>query len=204
MILDDANIIDRDGDGIRELPTGEKLEMIWDMYAHDLYTPMSEMIVATVAEVGIKLILNEAHQTLYRKNYDAGTYEMSTHDFTDYNEPLLAIEKWIPTKPGSPHFHKDAFQKGGFSPEYDEFSKLLRTASTSSIEKGIELGKKAGKIMAENVFMIHVGVRKRPFINSNRLGNMVLESTRVQEYGNFDPPFRYMQVYEKYSPKRPN
>ena len=41
--------------------------------------------------------------------------------------------------------------------------------------------------MAENVFMIHVGVRKRPFINQNRLGNMVLESTRVQEYGNFDP-----------------
>ena len=65
-ILDDAHIVDRDGDGIRELPTGEKLEMIWDMYAHDLYTPMSEMIVATVAEVGIKLILNEAHQTLYR------------------------------------------------------------------------------------------------------------------------------------------
>ena len=203
-ILDDAHIVDRDGDGIRELPTGEKLEMIWDMYAHDLYTPMSEMIVATVGEVGIKLILNEAHQTLYRKNYDAGNYEMSTHDFTDYNEPLLAIEKWIPTKPGSPNFHKDAYQKGPFSPEYDEFCKLLRKASTSSIKEGIELGKIAGKIMAENVFMIHVGVRKRPFINSNRLGNMVLESTRVQEYGNFDPPFRYMQVYEKYPPKRPN
>jgi ABC-type oligopeptide transport system substrate-binding subunit len=165
---------------------------------------MSEMIVATVGEVGIKLILNEAHQTLFRKNYDAGNYEMSTHDFTDYNEPLLAIEKWVPTKPGSPNFHKDAYQKGPFSPEYDEFCKLLRKASTSSIEEGIELGKIAGKIMAENVFMIHVGVRKRPFINSNRLGNMVLESTRVQEYGNFDPPFRYMQVYEKYPPKRPN
>jgi len=28
------------------------------MYAHDLYTPMSEMIVASTSEVGIKLILN--------------------------------------------------------------------------------------------------------------------------------------------------
>jgi len=202
-ILDDANIVDRNGDGIRELPTGEKLEMIWDMYAHDLYTPMSEMIVATVAEVGIKLILNEAHQTLHRKNYDAGNFEMSTSDFTDYNEPLLAVERWIPTKPGAPYFHKDAFEKGGFSQEYDEFVKLLTRASTASIEEGIKLGKKAGRIMAENVFMIHVGVRKRPFINSNRLGNMVLESTRVQEYGNFDPPFRYMQVFEKYPPTRP-
>ena len=203
-ILDDANIVDRDGDGVRELPTGEKLEVIWDMYKHDLYTPMSEMIVASVSEVGIKLILNEAHQTLYRKNYDAGNYEMSTHDFTDYNEPLLAIEKWIPTKAGSPHFHKDAYEKGGFSPEYEEFSRLLKTAATASIEEGIKLGQRAGKLMAENVFMIHVGVRKRPFINQNRLGNMVLESTRVQEYGNFDPPFRYMQVYAKYKASRPN
>ena len=120
----------------------EKLEMIWDMYAHDLYTPMSEMIVASASEVGIKLILNEAHQTLYRKNYDAGNYEMSTHDFTDYNEPLLAIEKWIPTKSGSPHFHKDAYEKGSFSPEYKEFSKLLKTAATASIEEGIKLGQR--------------------------------------------------------------
>ena len=73
----------------------------------------------------------------------------------------------------------------------------------ASIDEGIELGKEANRIMAENVFMIHVGVRKRPFINSNRLGNMVLESTRVQEYGNFDPPFRYMQVYAKYPADRP-
>ena len=202
-ILDDADIVDRDGDGVRELPTGEKLELIWDMYAHDLYTPMSELIVGTVAEVGIKLILNEKHQTLHRKNYDAGTFELSTSDFTDYNEPLLAVDRWIPTKPGVPNFHTKAHENGGFSPEYDEFVQLLRTASTASIEEGIELGKQAGKIMADNVFMIHVGVRKRPFINSNRLGNMVLESTRVQEYGNFDPPFRYIQVYEKYPPNRP-
>jgi len=96
-----------------------------------------------------------------------------------------------------------AYEKGGFSSEYDEFTRLLKQANTTSIEEGIALGRQAGKIMAENVFMIHVGVRKRPFINSNRLGNMVLESTRVQEYGNFDPPFRYMQVYEKYPPTRP-
>jgi hypothetical protein len=32
---------------------------------------------------------------------------------------------------------------------------------------------------------------------------MVLKSTRVQEYGNFDPPFRYMQVYAKHPAQRP-
>ena len=203
QILDDANIIDRDNDGIRELPSGEKLELIWDMYAHDLYTPMSEMIVETVKDIGVNLILNEKHQTLHNKNFTSGNFELSTHDFESYNEPLLMIDKWIPTKPGSPNFHVKAYENGGFSKEYNEFTRLLKQANTTSIEEGIALGREAGKIMAENVFMIHVGVRKRPFINSNRLGNMVLESTRVQEYGNFDPPFRYMQVYEKYPPTRP-
>jgi peptide/nickel transport system substrate-binding protein len=203
QILDDANIIDRDNDGIRELPSGEKLELIWDMYAHDLYTPMSEMIVETVKGIGVNLILNEKHQTLHNKNFTSGNFELSTHDFESYNEPLLMIDKWIPTKPGSPNFHVKAYENGGFSKEYNEFTRLLKQANTTSIEEGIALGREAGKIMAENVFMIHVGVRKRPFINSNRLGNMVLESTRVQEYGNFDPPFRYMQVYEKYPPTRP-
>ena len=202
-ILDDANIIDRDNDGIRELPSGEKLELIWDMYAHDLYTPMSEMIVETVRGIGVNLILNEKHQTLHNKNFTSGNFELSTHDFESYNEPLLMIDKWIPTKPGSPNFHVKAYENGGFSKEYNEFTQLLKKANTTSIEEGIALGREAGKIMAENVFMIHVGVRKRPFINANRLGNMVLESTRVQEYGNFDPPFRYMQVYEKYPPNRP-
>ena len=202
-ILDDANIIDRDNDGIRELPSGEKLELIWDMYAHDLYTPMSEMIVETVKGIGVNLILNEKHQTLHNKNFTSGNFELSTHDFESYNEPLLMIDKWIPTKPGSPNFHVKAYENGGFSKAYNEFTRLLKQANTTSIEEGIALGREAGKIMAENVFMIHVGVRKRPFINSNRLGNMVLESTRVQEYGNFDPPFRYMQVYEKYPPNRP-
>ena len=66
----------------------------------------------------------------------------------------FAIEKWILTKLGSPHFHKDAYEKVSFSPEYEEFSKLLKTAATASIEEGIKLGQRAGKIMAENVFMI--------------------------------------------------
>lgn len=202
-ILDDAGIIDRDGDGIRELPTGEKLELIWDMYAHDLFTPMSEMIVATVKEVGIRIILNETHQTLHVTNFLAGNFEISAHDFEYYNEPLLYLGWWVPTTPGTPHFHKNAYDEGGFSPEYDEYTRILKAASIANIEKGIELGQDACRIMAENVFMIHVGVRRRPFINSNRLGNMVLESTRVQEYGNFDPPFRYMQVYAKYPAQRP-
>jgi len=202
-ILDDAGIIDRNGDGIRELPTGEKLELVWDMYAHDLYTPMSEMIVATVKKVGINLILNEMHQTLHITNYRAGNYELSAHDFESYNEPLLNLFEWVPTVPGSPYYHKNAYDEGGFSPEFDEYTRILKAASITGIEEGIKLGQEACRIMAENVFMIHVGVRRRPFINSNRLGNMVLESTRVQEYGNFDPPFRYMQVYAKYPAQRP-
>ena len=36
-------------------------------------------------------------------------------------------------------------------PEYKEFSNLLKTAATASIEEGIKLGQRAGKIMAFNI-----------------------------------------------------
>jgi len=197
-ILDDADIIDRNGDGIRELPTGEKLEITWDMYEHDLYTPMSEMIIETVKEVGINLILNQQHQQLHQENMRGGNFEMSTYDFYCYDEPYLDLSYWIPNVPGQPYWHAKAYEEGGFCSEYDEFTELMKAGSIVGVEEGIEMGKEANRIMAENIWMIDVGIQKRPFITSNRLGNMVVESTRIQEYGNFDPPFRYNQVYAKY------
>lgn len=197
-ILDDADIIDRDGDGIRELPTGEKLEIIWDMYEHDLYTPMSEMIIESVKEVGINLILNEMHQQFHVERMRAGDYEMTTYDFYYAVEPYLELNYWAPTMPGQPYYHRKAYEEGGFCDEYDEWTELMKRGAVSPVEEGIEIGKEACRIMAENIFMIDVGVQRRPYITSNRLGNMPLESNRIAEWGCCSPAFRFYQVYEKY------
>lgn len=74
----------------------------------------------------------------------------------------------------------------------------MEKGSVSSMEEGIEIGKEANKIMAENIFMIHVGMSNRPYIYSNRIGNVSERSVRVQEYGCSNPPQRYYQWWIKY------
>ncbi|GAG55461.1 unnamed protein product, partial [marine sediment metagenome] len=188
-----------DGDGIRELPTGEKLEIIWDLYEHDLYTPVSEMVVSTAKEVGINLVLNQKEQTLHVENMYAGNFQMSTYDFFSAVEPFLQLNDWIPieTVAGSPFWHNNASVEM-FSPEYEEFVDLMKEGADSPTDKRIELGKEANKIMAENIFKIHIGFGERPYIFSNRIGNVPLNGSRLWELGGTVPTFRPEQFYIKY------
>lgn len=199
-ILDEAVIIDRDGDGVRELPTGEKVELIWDTYEHDLYTPMAEMIVSTVKEIGIKLIIHQTHQALHMENLYSGNFQLSTHDFFYGVDPLLELSAWVPTKPGYPDFHKNAINEP-YSPEYAKFIEIMKKAAISPYDERIKLGQEAGKLLAENVWVIDVGVQKRPYIMANRIGNLPEKAQRVWEYGGWQQPFRIYQVYEKYPPR---
>jgi len=196
-ILDEAGIVDADGDGVRELPTGEKCEVIWDVYEHDLYTPISEMVVEDLAEVGIKLVLNVQHQLLVTERREGGEYELSTYDFFAVDEPLAALEWWVPAVEGTPFWHNKAFE-APFSEEYEKFIELMIGAKSLPFEERVEALKEANKIMAENVFSINVGYYKRPNITSNRIGNLPHIATRIDEFGCDAPPFMYYQIYEKY------
>ena len=197
-MLDDAGIIDRNNDGIRELPTGEKCEIVWDTYAHDLYTPMSEMIAEDLKKIGVNIVLNQMHQTLRLERLQGGQFEMGQGDYNYAVEPYLSVATWAPQRKGYPIWHSKAYEQGGFSPEIREYFDLMLKGSVAPPEERLEMGRRAHQLAAENVFSIHVLLQKRPYITANRLGNMVTKSTRIQEYGNFDPPFRFYQVYAKY------
>ena len=199
QILDDAGIVDTDNDGIRELPTGEKCELIWDVYEHDLYAPISEMVVDDIKAIGINFVLNMQHQNLITERREAGEYQISTYDFMNVDEPLTAMEWWIPMQPGTPFWHNKASDEP-FSNEYAEFIELLKEAKISPYEKRVELMKAANKIMAENVFAIHIGFYKRPNITASRIENLPHIATRIDEFGCDAPPFMYYQIYELYKP----
>jgi peptide/nickel transport system substrate-binding protein len=195
-ILDEADIIDRNGDGIRELPTGEKLEIIWDTYEHDLYAPLSEMVVSQAKEAGINLILNQQAQTLHVENMFAGNFHMSTYDYFYAVEPFFQLDAWIPLDrvENSPLWHPNASVEP-FSPEYAEFIELMREGAVSPTEERIEMGREANRIMAENIFKIHIGFGNRPYIHSNSIGNIPLNGSRVFEIGGTPPTFRPEQFF---------
>lgn len=196
-ILNAAGITDRNGDGIRELPTGEKCELVWDVYEHDLYTPISEMVVEYLADVGIRFVLNVQHQNLVTERREAGEYEVSTYDFMNVDEPLAGLEWWTPVTPGTPFWHKKA-SEAPFSRRYARFIDLMQGAKALPFDERVKALKEANKIMAEDVFALHIGFYKRPNITSNRVGNLPHKATRIDEFGCDAPPFMYYQVYEKY------
>jgi peptide/nickel transport system substrate-binding protein len=198
-ILDDAGIVDRNGDGVRELPTGEKCEVVWDVYEHDLYSPLSEMVVEDLAQVGIRFVLNIQHQNLITERLEAGNFEISTYDFSAHVEPLAALEWWVPITPGTPKWHPKAYD-APFSREYVEFTKLLQKAKNIPYDERVAALKAANEILAENVFVIHIGFYKRPNIVSNRLGNAPKVVARIDEFGSAGPEWMYFQIYEKYKP----
>ena len=200
-ILDDAGIVDKNGDGVRELPSGEKAELIWSVYEHDLYTPMAEMIVEYLDDVGIRLVLNVKHQNIIMDQLWTGQFELGTYDYANHDEPLAGLDWWIPITEGKPFWHHKAGTAGLFSSEYAEFAKLMGSAKALPFDQRVATVKKANKILAENVFIIHVGFYRRPNISSNRIGNLPHAVTRIDEFGSDAPPFMYFQTYEKYPPK---
>ncbi len=197
-MLDEAGIVDTDGDKIRELPTGEKLEIIWDLYEHDLYTPMAEMIAATVRQAGINLVINQQHQTLHTDNLRAGTYQMSTYDFYYAVEPFLEIAAWVPYMAGSLTAWHTNGDVDPVSPEFEEFVDLIVAGSTAqTAEERMVIGRAAGQIAAEQVWLLHIGLQDRPYAFQPWMKNIPLRAIRVQELGVQEMPFAWYQVWKE-------
>ena len=197
QILDEAGIVDTDGDKIRELPTGEKLEIIWDLYEHDLYSPMSEMIVATAKQAGINLILNQRHQSLHTENFRAGNYQMSAYDYYYAVEPFMELSAWLPWLPGSfVAWHLNG-NEDPVSPEYVAFTELiLQGATAATFEERLEAGRASGKIAAEQCWLLHVGLQDRPYGYQSWMRNIPERAIRVQELGVQEMPFAWYQVWK--------
>lgn len=77
-ILDEAGYADTDGDGWRELPDGSAMEVLLTPQVtkttQSLYLRMAEIIQSNLADVGVKVILDEEsvrnsdHQTEVRRS----------------------------------------------------------------------------------------------------------------------------------------
>ena len=52
-LLEEAGYVDVDGDGFREAPGGEALQIIIEVGVHDLYTPIVELVTEYMGNVGI-------------------------------------------------------------------------------------------------------------------------------------------------------
>ncbi len=190
-LLDDAGYKDVNNDGFRETPDGKPLELIIDVYQHDLYVPLMEMVVDQLKVVGLKAVLNIQLQDAIFQRRQTDEVMFSVGDFDGSDRPLDNMTAFVPVTPNTPWWHKKASEEP-FCPEYAEFVKLVKHATSLPREQMIETMQKASMIMAENVFMWSIGSMRRPYY----IGKGVYNVPRVALRTPADtPPMRPYQLF---------
>jgi hypothetical protein len=72
------------------------------------------------------------------------------------------------------------------------------SARSLPYEERVETVKEANRILAENVFVVHTGYYSRPYVVSDRIGNVPDGYVRTSEFGSSMPHLRFVQSYPKY------
>lgn len=199
-LLDEAGYMDVDGDGFRETPDGEPIEIIVNVGVHDLYTPTVELITDTyLPDIGIKAIMNAKDQSLILDQYEIGEFDVHTWDFYGADFPLSGdLQHLAPAGPNTPYWHQN-WEEDPISDDFLRYADTLSGATTMPYEEREPLMVEASGLLADNVWIVNTGWLTRPFVKNNRLGNAPDEITRNSQV-NDQPPWQAMLLFEKYAP----
>jgi peptide/nickel transport system substrate-binding protein len=190
-LLDEAGYEDANGDGFRETPDGKPLELIIDVYQHDLYVPLMEAVVEWLGDVGLKAALNIQLQDAIFQRRQTDDFMFSVGDFGGSDQPLTAPDNFVPVNDNTPWWHKKA-SEAPMSSEYEEFVSIVKEATGLPRDEMIVEMKRAAKIMAENVFMWSIGSMRRPYFIGKGVFNVPRTAIRAP---NCNPELRPYQIY---------
>ena len=198
-LLDEAGYEDVDGDGFREDPEGNPLNVIIDVGQHDLYTPIVELITTVhLPAVGIKATMNVGDQTTVRERFDAGDFQMHVWDYEGSSFPLAQnFDELAPGAPNMPPWHPEHETNGPVDEDFVHYGELMNSATGLPTEERTAAMAEASNLMADNVWILHIGYFNRPFVHSNRLGNAPDAITRSDQV-NDQPAWQAELLYELY------
>ena len=206
-LLDQIGMVDRDGDGSRELPNGKKIVINMQFSTQGIDPQIVEMVGQNWAEVGIKTTVKEVTPDEYRSAQSANQLDVG---MWRSSQPLSIVmgnnELWVP--PFENYFgHRTGMlwaeyvdsngAKGVKPPAYvmqliKDVSEFQSTAIGSARFK--ELGRSMVKNMTENLIKIGVAQKPAPIYRRNALKNFVEFKTHSYEYYR-TYPYRGTQWY---------
>jgi peptide/nickel transport system substrate-binding protein len=96
LILDEAGYVDVDGDGVRENPSGEIMEVSvlpqYNRVKNALYLRLSEIVIQNLSDIGVKALIDEKGVSNYDYNVEmlnSGSYQI----FIGYTSPGVAKQR---------------------------------------------------------------------------------------------------------------
>ena len=197
-LLDEAGYVDTDGDGFRENPDGEALQIVIEVGVHDLYTPIVELMTEYMAAIGINAIMDADDQSLVRENYIAGESEIHTWDRDGGSDPFGFESYGIAAAgPGLPYWHQN-WEEDPVDDAFVQMNELYQEAlALAPTERG-DLMAQISELHADNVWYVSTGFWRRPFIKNNRIGNA---ADTISRNGQVQiSSWNHALLYEKYAP----
>jgi peptide/nickel transport system substrate-binding protein len=199
-LLDEAGYLDVTGDGFRDSPDGQPLQIILDVGVHDLYTPVVELVTDEyMADIGLNVVMNVGDQSLIRDNFIAGEFEMHTWDIDGLDYPMGPERNILgPISPTTPPWHLN-WSDDPLDEDFLRYGELLNTAPGVAEEERTVLLTEASGLLADNVWFVATGFWQRPLIKSNHLGNAPDYMSRNSQVNDMAPWMPYL-LFEKYPP----
>lgn len=196
-MLDAAGYADVDGDGMREDPAGNPINLIMDVGQHDLYTGIVELIVTNyLPDIGIKATMNVGDQNAIRDLYQEGSFQMHVWDYEGSSFPLSQnFDEISPGRPNMPPYHAQHETTGAVDENWTRFGALMNGATTKPFEARLPDMQEASRLMADNAWIVHLGYFQRPFVHNNRLGNAPDKLTRSDAV-NDQPAWQAMMLFD--------
>ena len=185
-LLDEMGMVDVDGDGMRERPSGKPLNITleWALVqtSKDL---IMELVVDQWKKVGINIALKEINSSLQGVRAPASLMDMTLWEADRSTDILFPPEPYwyVPMHLGweismwnewTRWFLTDG-EKGEEPPPVikELYNWWIEMSTTLDEQKRIELGKKILRSQAENLWTIGtVGVAPHPLVVSNKLHNV--------------------------------
>ncbi len=194
-LLDDLGMVDTDGDGIRELPNGEKITLNLQFATQGIAGQVVELVGQYWADVGVQTTVKEVTPDEYRSAQSANQLDVM---LWRKSQPLAIVlgnnELWVP--PFENYFGirtgmlwAEWVDSGGTAgvepPDYvkqliDDIN-AFQSAETGSAEFEM-LGQRLVKNMTENLLFIGTVQGPSPVYHRNALKNFVEFKTHSYEF----------------------
>jgi peptide/nickel transport system substrate-binding protein len=199
-MLDAAGYLDVNGDGFRDSPSGEPLQIILDVGVHDLYTPVVELVTDEyMPAIGLNVVMNVGDQTLVRENFIAGNFDMHTWDIDGLDYPMGPERHILAVAgPNTPPWHRN-WSNDPVDPYFVRYAEIFDVAPGVAEEERRDILLEASHLLADNVWFVATGFWQRPLIKSNRLGNTPDYMSRNSQVNDM-APWQPMLLFEKYPP----
>jgi peptide/nickel transport system substrate-binding protein len=195
QLLDEIGMVDTDGDGMRELPNGEKLTLNMQFATQGIPAPVVEMVAQQWKNVGVDTTVKEVTPDEYRSAQSAN--QLSVHMW-EKSQPLavvLATSELFEPPFENYFFHRNGMlwaewvatngEKGVEPPDWvktmmEDIVKF-QSAPVGSPESDA-LGAKLVENMTSHLVFLGTVKATSPIVHTKRLGNVPEYQTASYEY----------------------